>query len=54
MTLSDVRGRMIQKETIALDDKNKYQLDVQELKQGLHFATFRQGNREWFAKFIKY
>jgi hypothetical protein len=54
MTLSDVRGRMIKKETITLDDKNKYQLDVQELKQGLHFATFRQGNREWFTKFIKY
>lgn len=54
MTLSDVRGRMILKETIVLDDKNKYQLDVQVLKQGLHFATFRQGTREWFTKFIKY
>ena len=54
MTLSDVRGRMIKKETITLDDNNKYQLDVQELMQGLHFATFRQGNREWYAKFIKY
>ncbi len=54
MTLSDVRGRMILKETIVLDDKNKYQMDVQVLKQGLHFATFRQGTREWFTKFIKY
>jgi len=54
MTLSDVRGRMILKESIVLDDKKKYQLDVQGLKQGLHFVTFRQGSREWYAKFIKY
>ncbi|MBK9639589.1 MAG: hypothetical protein IPO63_17975 [Bacteroidetes bacterium] len=54
MTISDVRGRMLSKETIVLDDKNKYQLDVQELNQGLHFATFRQGTREWFTKYIKY
>jgi hypothetical protein len=54
MTISDIRGRMISKETIVLDNEKRYQLDVQLLKQGLHFATFRQGNREWYSKFIKY